>query len=195
MSILYRIWGIRKITLVLENFIFNLNYRKTFSSRVVILGLPIVSIPKGLKITCGKNLLLISDSYFSEPGVNHPVMIRLLSDNAKLTIGNDVGISGGGICVKTEVVIGNGVMLGANAFVTDTDFHPIKSENRRYEYNNINSRKVVIEDNVFIGMNSLILKGVTIGKNSVIAAGSIVSKDVPANQIWGGNPAKFIKEL
>ncbi len=195
MSVLYRIWGVRKITIIIDNLLFNFFHRNKFTNSIKILGVPIVSIPKGLKVACGKNILFISDSYFSEPGVNHPVMIRLLSDEAKLTIGNDVGISGGGICVKSEVIIGNGVMLGANAFVTDTDFHPIKSENRRYNYENISSKKVVIEDNVFIGMNSLILKGVTIGKNSVIAAGSIVSRDVPANQIWGGSPAKFIKDL
>lgn len=53
----------------------------------------------------------------------------------------------------------------------------------------------MICDNVFIGAKCIILKGVTIGENSVIGAGSVVTKNVPANQIWAGNPAKFIKNV
>jgi len=57
------------------------------------------------------------------------------------------------------------------------------------------SKPVTIGDNVFIGMNSIILKGVNIGNNVRIAAGSVVTKSIPANQIWGGNPAAFIKNI
>ena len=56
-----------------------------------------------------------------------------------------------------------------------------------------NVGSVEIGNNVFIGMHSIILKGCTIGDNSIIAAGSVVCSDVPAGEIWGGNPAKFIK--
>ena len=52
---------------------------------------------------------------------------------------------------------------------------------------------MVIEDDVFVGTSCLILKGVTIGARSVIAAGSVVTHNVPPDEIWGGNPAKFIK--
>ncbi len=52
-----------------------------------------------------------------------------------------------------------------------------------------------IEDNVFIGANCIILKGVKIGDRSIIGAGSVVTKNVPSDQIWAGNPAKFIREI
>lgn len=55
--------------------------------------------------------------------------------------------------------------------------------------------KVVIGNNVFIGINTLIVNAVSIGDNAVIAAGSIVNKDIPANEVWGGNPARFIKKI
>ncbi|MCM1140681.1 MAG: acyltransferase [Muribaculum sp.] len=53
---------------------------------------------------------------------------------------------------------------------------------------------VHIKENAFIGCNTVICKSVTIGENAVIGAGSIVNKDVPSNEIWGGNPVKFIKK-
>ena len=56
-------------------------------------------------------------------------------------------------------------------------------------------RPVVIEHDAFIGAGSIILSGVTIGANSVVAAGSVVSRSIPANEIWGGNPARFIKKV
>ncbi len=55
--------------------------------------------------------------------------------------------------------------------------------------------KVVIGKNVFIGMNTLIVNAVNIGDGAIIGAGSIVNRDIPAGEIWGGNPARFIKKL
>ena len=52
---------------------------------------------------------------------------------------------------------------------------------------------IIIEDNVFVGANTIICNNVTIGKNSIVGAGSVVTKDIPSNEIWAGNPAKFIK--
>ena len=195
MTFFYRLPGLRKLTLIVENFLFNFIYRSRFGNKVNVFGFPLIFAPKGATITFGKNVTLVSDSYFSEPGVNHPVMIRLLNEQAKLKIGDNVGISGGGICVQTEVQIGKDVMFGANSFITDTDFHPVAPENRRTSREGVGTKKVVIEDNVFIGMNTVILKGVTIGKNSIVGANSTVVKSIPPNEIWGGSPAKFIKAL
>ncbi len=59
----------------------------------------------------------------------------------------------------------------------------------------VNTAPVIIEDNVWIGMNAVILKGVTIGENSVVAAGAVVSKNVPPNVVVAGNPAVIVKHL
>ena len=193
MNFLYSIFGVRKVLLVMQNVFFNLIYYKHFRNRVSIFGLPIVVLAKKTQIENGQNLILISSTYFSEPGVNHPVMLRTLSAEARIVIGNNVGISGGGIVAAKEVILGNDVMLGANTFITDTDFHPIDPRERRFSITGVGVEPVKIEDNVFIGMNSLVLKGVTIGKNSVIGAGSIVAQSIPPNTIAAGIPARALK--
>jgi acetyltransferase-like isoleucine patch superfamily enzyme len=195
MSILYNIWGLRKLALLGQNLAFNILYKKKLGNKISIFGVPTFSIAKYSEIKVGTNLVLISDSYFSEPGINHRVIIRTLSPNARIIIGNNVGISGGGICAAEQVTIGNNVMIGANSFITDTDFHPIKPYNRRFIRDAVVSKKVVIQDNVLIGMDSLILKGVTIGENSVIGARSVVTKDIPANCVAAGIPARVIKVI
>lgn len=56
-------------------------------------------------------------------------------------------------------------------------------------------KPIVIKDNVFVGWGSVILPGVTIGENSIVAAGAVVTKDIPANEVWGGVPARHIKTI
>ncbi|KAB6168334.1 acyltransferase, partial [Bacteroides xylanisolvens] len=60
---------------------------------------------------------------------------------------------------------------------------------------NIDHAPIVIEDDVFIGAHCIISKGVTIGARSIVAAGSVVVKSIPPDEVWGGNPARFIKKL
>lgn len=80
----------------------------------------------------------------------------------------------------------------------DTDFHSLDYTLRRSHTLDMKGKKmakVTVEHDVFIGAGCIILKGVTIGACSIIGAGSVVTKDIPANQIWAGNPAKFIRNL
>jgi acetyltransferase-like isoleucine patch superfamily enzyme len=104
-------------------------------------------------------------------------------------------MSGGSICVAETVTIGNRVALGANSTIADTDFHPLAADLRRQSPQRAKTAPVFIEDDVFIGMNSIILKGVTIGRGSVVGAGSVVSKDVPPQVIVAGNPARIVREI
>jgi len=119
-----------------------------------------------------------------------------VAEKASLSISNSAGFSGVSIYCAEEIIIGENFYCGANVSIWDTDFHPISFESRRQNEDHLaKTKKIVIGDDVFIGANSIILKGVTIGDRSVIGAGSIVTKSVPSNQIWAGNPAKFIKTL
>jgi acetyltransferase-like isoleucine patch superfamily enzyme len=119
--------------------------------------------------------------------VNHKCILSTLEEGAIIKIGNNSGFSGATIGAAKKIVIGNNVLCGANSIITDTDWHSERS-------NNLPS-PVIIEDNVWIGVNTVILKGVTIGKNSVIGASSLVVKDIPPNVIAGGNPCKILKQI
>lgn len=90
----------------------------------------------------------------------------------------------GGITIEDQVLIGPRVNLV-------TENHPADPAERR----SIITKPIVIKRNAWIGTNATILPGVTIGENAIVAAGAVVSKDVPANTIVGGIPAKFIKSI
>ncbi len=90
----------------------------------------------------------------------------------------------GGITVEDDVLIGPKVSL-------ITENHPIAPANRK----SLSLHRVVIKRNAWIGAGATVLAGVTVGENAVVAAGAVVAKDVPANSIVGGVPAKFIKMI
>ena len=115
------------------------------------------------------------------------------SQKALLRIGVDSGIAARTkINVTHSVIIGNHCSIGWDCDIMDTSFH-------RVNYANQDSgpitAPVVIEDNVWIGIHCIILKGVTIGRNSVIGAGSVVVKGIPPNVFAAGTPAKVLKEI
>lgn len=103
--------------------------------------------------------------------------------------------------IRTKLKIGNNVKIGGNVLIIDTDSHPIdfllRREPPHFEsvQSAIKSSPIIIDDDVWIGANCTILKGVTIGARSIIGAGSVVTKDIPADCIAAGNPAKIIKRL
>ena len=118
------------------------------------------------------------------------------AQNSSLVIGNYSGFSGVSIFCSKSISIGDYVNCGGNVSIWDTDFHPMDYKLRRLnKMESIESKPISIGNDVFIGANSIILKGVTIGDKSIIGAGSIVTKDIPCNEIWAGNPAKFIKNI
>ena len=119
-------------------------------------------------------------------------------ENATLTFGNNSGISSTSIYCAERIEIGDYVNIGAGCFIMDTNFHSINWRHRKdrsLDIANAKSAPVKIDDIVFVGARSIICKGVHIGEHSIISAGSVVVKDVPSNEVWGGNPAVFIKAI
>lgn len=129
-------------------------------------------------------------------GLIQPCVFNISTPGSRLTIGNNVGISGSSICATTSVTIGDNVLIGSGCLITDTDAHPINYLDRRENKPNATlSKPIVIGNDVFIGARSIILKGVTIGDRAVIGAGSVVTQDVPAGVVAAGNPCKVIKQI
>ena len=108
-----------------------------------------------------------------------------IENNVK--IGNNVTLKSG-VFLWDGVTIGNNVFIGPNVTFTNDKYPRSKQYPLDFEKTNI-------DDEASIGAGSVILCGITIGKNSMIGAGSVVTKNVPSNQLWLGNPAKFIREV
>jgi acetyltransferase-like isoleucine patch superfamily enzyme len=143
----------------------------------------------------GDRLQLRSTARANPLGANHAVILCTWQAGAVLEIGADFGMTGGSICAAQRITIGDRVAVGANTTILDTDFHPLDPGQRRSDPQAARTAAVVIEDDVFIGMNCLILKGVRIGQGSVVGAGSVVTRDVPAGAIVAGNPARVIGQV
>ena len=107
-----------------------------------------------------------------------------------------VGISNSTIICSTRIKIEDNVLIGNGCKIWDTDFHSLDSKIRGTQGDSVDTKResIKIKKNAFIGGGTSILKGVIIGEKSIIATGSIVTKSVPDGEIWGGNPAKFIKK-
>jgi acetyltransferase-like isoleucine patch superfamily enzyme len=110
----------------------------------------------------------------------------------RIEIGDCVLLSPGSrISASDEIVIGDGTMFANGAYVTDSDWHTIYDRTER----DPTPTPVHIGRNVWLGDHATVLKGVTIGDNSVVAARAVVTRDVPANVVVAGNPARVVKEL
>lgn len=166
-----------------------------FANDFVTQGRPVVNVSLKGYMQVGR-LFIANSGKYNPIGRQQPCYF-IVAEGATLQIGDNVGISCSAIVCRKQVVIHNNVRIGGNTVIYDTDFHSLQADQRTgllEDGSYIEQAPVVIEENAFIGAHSTILKGVTIGRNSIIGAGSVVSKSIPANQIWAGNPAKFIRE-
>ena len=139
------------------------------------------------QITIGDNCSFRSKKASNLIGINRPCSISTLPSKyfSVIEIGNNCGFSGTVIGAFKNIKIGNNVRCGSNTLITDSDWH--LDDPRSGE-----PADVIIEDNVWLGVNSVVLKGVTIGANSLIGANSVVTKSIPANVVAVGNPCKVI---
>lgn len=167
-----------------------------FKRNFVAKGVPVVNVNLKGKLSIGESFVLHSGNY-NMIGRQQPCYF-IVGPGASLTIGNNVGISCTAIICQNCITIGNDVKIGGNVVIYDTDFHSLIAAHRNATPENkstLKTKPVVIQDGAFIGAHSTILKGVNIGKNAIVGAGAVVSKDIPDNEIWAGNPARFVKKI
>jgi acetyltransferase-like isoleucine patch superfamily enzyme len=163
-----------------------------WGNRWRLFGLPIIQKHRGSRIRIGDGLQLRSTVRSAPFGPYHPVMLCTLRADAVIEIGTEFGMNGGSICAMQQVKIGNHVAVGSNSTIVDTEFHPSDPRQRALAPNEGLSSPVVIEDNVFVGANCTILRGVTIGAGSVIGTGSVVTQNVVPGAVVFGNPARVV---
>ena len=191
----------RKIFIsVLDYYIKNrLKYKIAYfsnKSNAKIEGTPIIKQPslmigKG-KISYGKNVQL---GYYPSPffysGYSH---IEARTENSLINFGDNININNNLVIIaEKEVKFSNNILIGSNVEIYDSDFHTVSIN--RWGNKNYKVASVLINDNVWIGSNVKILKGVEIGFNTVISNSSVVTKSFPENVIVGGIPAKIIKKI
>lgn len=189
------VWKIYRLINILQVHIGKINYFSTYLWEIKIgkgvkfYGRVHFLKKRGTQIEIGNNCTFRSSKTSNWIGIDRPCMISTQGENnAFIKIGDNCGFSGTVIGAFINVTLGNNVRCGANTLITDSDWH---LDDPRVG----NPRPVFIGDNVWLGVNSVVLKGVTIGENSVIGANSVVVSNIPENVIAAGNPCKVIRSL
>ncbi len=162
-----------------------------YSSFPIIVG-KLVRRGKG-KLIIGNHVKINSETYINPVGLGSKTMFYV-GPEGQIKIGNHVGISSSLFFANESIVIEDYAMIGGGCQILDNDFHSLYSKDRPTQGLNVKSAPIKIEEHAFIGASSIIIKGITIGARSIVAAGSVVTKSIPPNEIWGGNPATFIKK-
>ena len=141
------------------------------------------------------NGICINSHRIADPIGGDTKTMLLCGKGASLILHDGVSISNSTIFSSNHIEIQNDTCIGGGTKIYDTDFHSTDPFKRLHGNTDVPSKPVHIGKRVFIGGHSIILKGVTIGDEAVIGTGSVVTKDVPAREIWAGNPARFIKKI
>lgn len=152
-----------------------------------------ISCARSGHLSMGRGLTFLGNSSFNRAGINHPPQL-VVGPNAKLMLGDYVGMSGGSIYCLNQIELGDHIQLGANCNIYDTDFHSLQYQDRR-DGVTAASAPVLIEDDVWLCANVTVLKGVRIGARTVVATGSVVTCDLPADCLAAGVPARVIRKL
>jgi len=166
-----------------------------WGERWKIFGRPIIQRHRGSRIALGDGLTLRSWPRSNPLAPTAPVVLSTRRADAVIEIGEDCGFTGTTLVAADRITMGDRVLVGGNASIVDFDFHPLTPEERAENINAGAAAPIVIEDDVFVGMEALILKGVTVGEGAVVGAGSVVTQDVPPRTVVAGNPAEVVRSL
>jgi len=187
-------FALRDFTTLKYKIVFKVLYPQvSFGKNIKIYGNLKLSIAKSARVIIGDGVVFRSHTK-NYLGVIKPVSISV-HENAQLVIGNFSGFSGTSIVASNSIIIGAYCNFGSNTSIWDTDFHPLDYRLRRTGNNGTRTKPIFVGDDVFVGAQSIILKGVTIGDRSIIGAASVVSRNIESDEIWGGNPARILKRI
>jgi acetyltransferase-like isoleucine patch superfamily enzyme len=180
-------------------FRFKLRYFKcSIGIGSLIDGKVLLKFSKTSALTIGKNFNLNSRPSSNLVGISNLASFQCIFDG-KIIIGDNCGFTSSVLSARNKIVIGDYVKIGGNVRIFDHDYHSLDHIMRKDPITDAANTKieaVIVGNNVFIGTNSIILKGVNIGDRSIIGAGSVVSlKNIPEDSIVAGNPARIIKTL
>lgn len=144
-------------------------------------------------ITCNwPNKLILGTECEIQDGVDFRIW-HPFDDHSGIKLGDKVFIGRNCEFVCSEkIVIGNNCLIASKSTINNTG-HEYKI-NTNINLQPVTSKEIILEDDVWIGTSCVILQGVTIGAGSIVAAGSVVNKSIPANEVWAGVPARFIKK-
>jgi acetyltransferase-like isoleucine patch superfamily enzyme len=164
-------------------------------SRFLCTGRIIWQIDPRASLNIGNKVRIHSGTLLNSVGGYRRSIIRVYM-GAQLRISDGSGLSSITIVCTNSINIGKNVFIGGGCEIYDTDFHSLDYEKRITKPGiGVSQGPVLIEDGAFIGAHCIILKDLTIGQKSIIGAGSVVTCNVPAREIWAGNPARFIRKL
>lgn len=148
------------------------------------------------RVEIGNGAQLLSSSWRSSTANCFNCKLRTFSSTSTIVFGERSCMTGSVIIARSKTIrIGAKCLIAPGVTILDSDFHISWPPEKRNSWDTNLDRGVTLEDNVWIGMGCIVLKGVTIGENSVIAAGSVVVNSIPANCLAGGNPAKILKRM
>lgn len=147
----------------------------------------------GNKLSLGNQVYLRSISKKYQAGMPFPTSILMDVKGAELSIGDNVRINGAYIHAQKHITIGKDTVIASGVNIMDSNGHELYSHNRKHVRDK--PEPIRIGDNVWIGLNAIILKGTDIGDHSVVGAGSVVKGKFPPYSLIMGNPATLVKTL
>jgi len=163
-----------------------------YGKKLKLIGWPFIFRYPEATLVLGKEVTINSGFFSNLLGLYQRTII-ISRGTGTIIIGDGVGISGSTIYARDRIEIGKNSLIGANTKIFDNDFHPLDAEARNQnDFSKLVTKPVIIGENVFIGCNSIIVKGTRIGDNCIIGAGSVVHGEFPDNCTIAGNPATII---
>jgi acetyltransferase-like isoleucine patch superfamily enzyme len=161
-------------------------------------GPVVIRLMRRGSLQLGRNVHFKSRRGSNLVGLTNPVTLQCLGAG-RIRIGDNSGASGAVLSARSLIDIGANVNLGGGVRIYDHDYHSRDWRDRRdpaRDQSNISTAPVIIEDDVFIGTQAILLKGVHVGRGSVIGAGSVVTlREIPPYSLVAGNPARVLRSL